>query len=77
MSWSVALKTYTHLTTNERVVLMLMQGTDLSIVSQERLDEMANMLNTRPRQTLCWRFPMKVLVDYLQLSQTNNLQTIN
>ncbi|MFT6431831.1 MAG: hypothetical protein ACJAXR_000841, partial [Halopseudomonas sp.] len=32
---------------------------------------------TRPRQTLGWKFPVEVLVEYLQLSQSNNLQTIN
>ncbi len=55
----------------------LPKGTDLSDVSQERLDEITNLLNTRPRQALSWKFTMKVFVEYLQLSLSNSLQTIN
>jgi hypothetical protein len=35
------------------------------------------MLNTRLRQTLGWKFPVEVLVDYLQLLASNKLETIN
>ncbi|MEO1830603.1 MAG: IS30 family transposase, partial [Pseudomonas sp.] len=52
-------------------------GTDLSLVSQERLDEIAELLNTRPRQTLGWKFPVEVLVEYLQLKATNQLGSIH
>jgi IS30 family transposase len=55
----------------------LPKGTELSGVSQERLDEIANLLNTRLRQTLGRKFPVEVLVEYLQLSLSSNLQAIN
>ena len=34
---------------------------DLSVYSQQQLDEIARQLNTRPRETLGWRFPVDVL----------------
>ena len=39
--------------------------------------EIADLLNTRPRQTLGWKFPVEVLTDHLQLLATNRLNTIN
>ncbi len=49
----------------------LAKGADLSEVTQERLDEIARLLNSRAGQTLGWKFPVEVLVEYLALSQSN------
>lgn len=63
--------------TNEFLHQYLPKGTDLSLFSQARLYEIASLLNTRPRQTVGWRFPVEILVDYLQLLASNKLETIN
>jgi IS30 family transposase len=42
------------------------KGTDLSIVTQEELDQAAYSLNTRPRQTLNWMTPSQKLAEAMQ-----------
>lgn len=63
--------------TNSLLRQYLPKGADLFAVSQERLDDIAELLNTRLRETLDWKFPVEELVECLQLSQNNNLSTIN
>jgi IS30 family transposase len=63
--------------TNGLLRQYLPKGTDLSLVCQEQLDEIADMLKTRPRQTQGWKFPVEVLLDYLLLLASNKLETIN
>ncbi len=42
------------------------KGTDLSLVTQDQLDDAAHSLNTRPRQTLNWMTPSDKLAEALQ-----------
>jgi IS30 family transposase len=47
--------------TNGLLRQYLKKTDDLSVYSQEQLDDIARELNTRPRETLDWRFPVDVL----------------
>jgi len=42
------------------------QGTDMSVLTQEDLDQAAHSLNNRPRQTLGWKAPSQKLAEVLQ-----------
>ena len=44
------------------------KGTDLSIISQEQLDDVARELNDRPRQTLGWMKPSEALAKVVALT---------
>jgi IS30 family transposase len=42
------------------------KGTDMSVLTQEDLDQAAHSLNNRPRQTLNWKAPSQKLAEVLQ-----------
>ena len=55
----------TNESTNGLVRQYLPKGTDLSGVSQERLDAIADQMNGRPRKTLGWLTPFEVYSQWL------------
>lgn len=52
--------------TNGLLRQYLKKTDDLSVYSQEQLDAIAKQLNTRPRETLGWRFPVDVLNEKIK-----------
>ena len=54
--------------TNGLLRQYLPKGTDLSTYTQEELDEIADSLNTRPRETLNAKTPLDVYAEVLQKS---------
>ncbi len=63
--------------TNVLLRQYLPKSKDSCPVTYELLDEIADLLKTRPRQILGWKFPVEVMVECLQLLARKKLEIIN
>jgi len=56
---------------NENTNGLLRQGTDLSTISQTELNDVARLMNQRPRKTLGWKTPEEAMAEELAAFRTN------
>ena len=61
--------------TNGLLRQYLLKGTDLSVYSQEQLDAIADSLNTRPRATYGFQWPLVVFARMLALAHSTSTST--
>ncbi len=57
--------------TNGLVRRFLPKGTDFRTISDERVQEIQDILNTRPRETLGLKTPAEVFNEFMELAITN------
>jgi IS30 family transposase len=57
--------------TNGLLRQFMPKGTDLSDVSQVWLNDIAGLMNGRPRKTLSWRTPAEAMADEIAAFKSN------